>query len=308
MDVDQRTSRLKSFLFFCFISAFCIGQQSPPFLENDTSKKKEYEFLRQEILMTKGSALEKIEQRIHLASVYKEQKDVLTALEEKRVLDGETAGLYYLIAGTNGIIALQLSRFFSIPYVRAMLENFDKSIALDPTFTPSYEAYVEALCMVPALLGGDVNKAKRLATALVKLSPFEGYFAQGYIAESQALKDLAVVKYTQAFNSLLEVDFCTVDLEVFFSTKSMNLPYKIAELSVQYDLASAIGLCSIDYFIDHQSALYNLPLEWAYFRKAQLHKKIDQTEKAYQSISQALEINPNFTLAKQFKQTHWSKI
>ena len=307
MGVDQQTNRLRFFLFFSLFAVFCFGQQNPPFLEKDTRKTREYQQLLQEILVSKYSAIEKVEERIKLASIYKEQEEVLAALEEKLILKGETAKLRYLIAGTNGIIALQQSKIFSIPYVKSMLKNFERSIQLDASFLPSYEAYTEALCMVPSLLGGDVKKAKYLASKLEQLSPVDGYFAQGYIANSQALESEARAKYKQAFDLLLEIDFCMLNLTNFFASRSMNFPYKISAVSVHYDIAPSVGICAIDYFIDNQNVSYNLPLEWAYFRKAQLHKRLDQNAKAYQSISQALEINSNFTLAKQFKQTHWNK-
>ncbi len=279
----------------------------PSFLEKDTSKTKEYKQLLQEIIVSKHTAIEKVEQRIKLASIYKAQEDVLAALEEKLILTRETAKLRYLIAGTNGIIALQVSKIFSIPYVKSMLNNFDQSLQLDAGYLPTYEAYTEALCMVPSFLGGDVDKAKYLASKLAQFSPVDGYFAQGYIAASQALESDAIATYKKAFQVLLEMNFCLIDLAEFFASRSMNLPYKIGALSAHYGIETSIGLCAINYFIDHQSPLYNLPLEWAYLRKAQLHKKLDQNAKAYQSISKALAINSNFTLAKQFKQTHWNK-
>ena len=51
----------------------------------------------------------------------------------------------------------------------------------------------------------------------------------------------------------------------------MNFPYKIAEISAYNGIAAPIGICAIDYFIKNQTPFYNMPIEWAYFRKAQLH-------------------------------------
>ena len=308
MGLDQRANRLNAFLFFCLITVVCFAQEKPPFLKSDANKNKEYEFLYNEVVNSKVSQLEKINQRIRLASTYKKQKDVLVALEEKLILTGETAALYYLIAGTNGIIALQTSQFFSIPYVKAMMENFNLSLKIDPEYVPSYEGYVEALCMVPSLLGGDLNLAKQLAAKLEQMSPVEGHFAQGFIAKTLRDETAAKVHYAKAFDLLIQINFCDVDLSNFFASKSMNFPYKIAEVSAHFEIASTIGVCAIDYFIENYTPLYNLPLEWAYFRKAQLHLKLEEDAKAKRWINKALEINPNFKQAKQFKQNHQRRL
>ena len=51
-----------------------------------------------------------------------------------------------------------------------------------------------------------------------------------------------------------------------------------------------------------------MPIEWAYFRKAQLHVLQAEDAEAQKWISKALEINPNFEQPKFFKQTHWSSL
>lgn len=308
MGLDQRANRLNVFLLFCLITVVCFGQEKPPFLESDENKNTQYEFLYKEALNSEASQLEKINQRIRLASTYKKQKDVLVALEEKLSLTGETAALHYLIAGTNGIIALQTNRFFSIPYVKAMMENFNLSLKIDPEYVPTYEAYIEALCMVPSLLGGDLNLAKQLAAKLEQMSPVEGHFAQAFIAKTLRDETAAKVHYAKAFDLLIQINFCDVDLSNFFASKSMNFPYKIAEVSAHFEIASDIGVCAIDYFIENYTPLYNLPLEWAYFRKAQLHLKLEEDAKAKRWINKALEINPNFKQAKQFKQNYQRRL
>ena len=63
-------------------------------------------------------------------------------------------------------------------------------------------------------------------------------------------------------------------------------------------LSPVIGLCSIYYFIDKQSSVYNIPLEWAYFRKAQLLDFLGDKDQALLMTKQALSINPNFELGQ----------
>ena len=81
----------------------------------------------------------------------------------------------------------------------------------------------------------------------------------------------------------------------------MNFAYKIAEISTTYQLSPEIGLCAINYFIDQYSPYYNLPLEWAYFQKAQLLDALGQITAASDVLKESLEINPAFEAAKKWR-------
>ena len=79
---------------------------------------------------------------------------------KKKIEVVETAELRYYLGGINGIKALSVYRLFALPYVRSMLINFKRAIALDPNYTPAIEAYIESLCLVPSIIGGDIRKQK----------------------------------------------------------------------------------------------------------------------------------------------------
>ena len=102
--------------------------------------------------------------------------------------------------------------------------------------------------------------------------------------------------------ALEELDFCHTDKEVFFKNKSLNFSFKIAEASVRFGIYPQLGLCAIDYFIAHKSDAYNIPFEWAYYRKAQLLLLLKDKIAAEKAIENALVIEPNFDKAKALKQ------
>ena len=59
-----------------------------------------------------------------------------------------------------------------------------------------------------------------------------------------------------------------------------------------------VGLCAINYFIEKASLYYNLPMEWAYYRKGQLLKRQGEDVLAKSMFKKALEINPKFEKVK----------
>lgn len=290
-------------VFLCYLNLL-YGQEKTPFLEFNSQTEKDYNIAKQKIEKQNLPPLERLSQRIQLASRYKNQEDLIKGLEQKIALVGENARLRYLLGGANGIKALQVSRMFSIPYVKAMLYNFERSLALDPTYIPALEAYIESLCMVPSLLGGDTEKAKRLAKDLLALDEVQGHFAFGFIAKAEEEEERAKAHYSKALKQLEKNLFCSEELKKYFAPFSMNYPYKIAEKSLEYQQAFEVGQCSIEYFIEHHTPFYNLPLEWAHYKNAQLLYALEEKSGAQVAIQQSLAINPDFELAKKWKVKH----
>ena len=287
------------FVFFLMLfSSLVFGQYKTPFKKFDEANRAEYVLKKKTIQASKSSRLEKINLRIQLASRYKEQDDLISALEDKISNQGESAQLLYFLGGANGIKALQVNRMFSVSYVKAMLKNFKRALALNPNHLPALEAYIESLSMVPSLIGGDIDKAKVLAKRLMQLDQVKAYFSFAFIATAEAKKSQAKDYYKKAFDLLEKQSFCSQNLSDYFAQHSMNFSYKIAEDSMLNKLSPAIGLCAIDYFIDNQTPFYNIPLEWAYYQKAQLLDLLGDKDQALLMTQQALSINPNFELGQ----------
>ena len=294
---------MRCIFFLMFISGLVFGQEKAPFKQFDEANKKEYSSQEKAIEQSKNNAIEKINMRILLASKYKAQDDLIVALEDKIKLQGESAQLRYLLGGANGIKALQVNKMFSITYVKAMLENFKRALMLDPNHLPALEAYIEALCMVPSLLGGDMDKAHLFAAQLMRLDPVQGYFTKAFIASTENQDQKAKQYYSKAFNLLEQQSFCSQNLEEYFANSSMNLPYKMAETSTINQLSPSIGLCVINHFIERFTLYDNIPLEWAYFQKAQLLFVLGEVNAARLAIKTSLEINPAFEVAKKWQRT-----
>lgn len=293
MGNDQLKRLIRVSIFLCTFTLGIVAQEKTPFIRFVRSQQYTQEM--RAIETSNGTAIEKINAKIFLSSKHKNQEDLIDALTTKIELTGETSKLRYLLGGANGIKALQMAKLFSLPYVKVMLNNFNRAVAIDSTYTPALEAIVEALCQLPSVLGGDFAQAKHYAEMLYRQRPIEGLFALGYVAKAQ--KNNTNPHYEEAFQQLKLINFCAMDLDNFFANKSMNFPYKIAEISVHHKLNPTIGLCAIDYFIANRTVNYNLPVEWIYYRKGQLLDQLGHREQALIWLNKAVVENANFTNA-----------
>ncbi|MGB1449311.1 MAG: hypothetical protein ACPG8F_05655 [Flavobacteriaceae bacterium] len=291
--------RLVVIFFFC--TAVLLGQVKTPFKAFDPATTLAYGKEKKAIEQQNLSLIEEINERIKLASSFKHQEDLIKNLEQKISLEGENARLRYLLGGANGIKALEVSKMFSIPYVKAMLFNFERSVELNPNYLPALEAYIEALSMVPGLLGGSMEKATQLANNLMDQNKEQAYFSLGFIAAAKGQEKEARLLYIKALEHLQQKELCDQNLADYFLPFSMNYPYKIAAISAQQKAFSSLGLCAINQFIAGYSPFHNLPLEWAFYQKARLLYQLNEKNAAMTAIEKALSINPTFEIGKSWK-------
>ena len=284
------------FLVFCFICSSLAAQEYAPFAKFNPAKKQEYIQEKQKLRLIENKQA-RSQAFIKLAYAYKDYEGLMVALEEEVKAHPQKAEMYYRLAGIQGIRSLEVSRIFAAPYLKGMIQNFEKALQLSPNYIPALEAYIEVLCKIPSFFGGSTTKAQEWAERLEKISPIDGAFAQALVVRETQGFAAALPKYNAVFRQMAASDFCMNPAD-FFQGKSINYPYKIAEMAVLTSSSPAVGLCAIDYFIDQASLYYNLPMEWVYYRKGQLLLRQGQAKNAKSMFKKALEINPKFEKAK----------
>lgn len=291
-------------IIFFIYSSLLLGQEKTPFKQFNPEDRKAYTESKRGIEQQNLPLIEELNERIKLASRFKHQEDLIKSLEQKIALVGENARLRYLLGGANGIKALQVSKMFSISYVKAMLFNFERSVELNPNYLPALEAYIESLSMVPSLLGGSMEKATQLANDLMEQNKEQAYFSLGFITAAQGQEKEASLLYFKALEHLRQMELCDQNLADYFLPFSMNFSYKIAAISAQQKAFSPLGLCAINHFIAGYSPFHNLPLEWAFYQKARLLYQLNEKKAARIAIEKALSINPIFETGKSWKAQH----
>lgn len=286
--------------FFCF-SFFLLfsnvtAQDGIPSQVFQSKDKTHYNIELKKIESAQLSPKIALRERKKLAAKYHNQSDLIAVLEEELRQEGDSAPLRYQLGGANGLYALSISKMLSLPYVRAMLRNFDAAIQLDSLYTPAYEAAIRAHYMVPSLIGGDKKKAQLLIKKLKSFAPIQGALMQAYGLEKEGFALQAKKEVEQAFAQWDHQFGCDQNLNSFFSKTSMNFPLEMALFSTRFGVHPVMGLCMVNYFITEADYRYTVSLEWAYFIKFRLEEQVGEKQKANEALQKALEINPTFDI------------
>lgn len=93
------------------------------------------------------------------------------------------ANYHYKYGGCLGMKAKESNKFKALGMIDDVKASFEKAIALDPNHIEARWALIELYLQLPGIVGGSEKKAQRYASELLKISPVDGYLAQGRIAE-----------------------------------------------------------------------------------------------------------------------------
>ncbi|WP_295338590.1 hypothetical protein [Flavobacterium sp.] len=93
------------------------------------------------------------------------------------------ANYHYKYGGCLGMKAKESNKFKALGMIDDVKASFEKAIALDSNHIEARWALIELYLQLPGIVGGSEKKAQRYAAELLKISPVDGYLAQGRIAE-----------------------------------------------------------------------------------------------------------------------------
>lgn len=93
------------------------------------------------------------------------------------------ANYHYKYGGCLGMKAKESNKFKALGMIDDVKASFEKAIALDPNHIEARWALIELYLQLPGIVGGSEKKAQRYAAELLKISPVDGFLAQGRIAE-----------------------------------------------------------------------------------------------------------------------------
>ncbi|TYA73269.1 hypothetical protein FUA24_17170, partial [Seonamhaeicola marinus] len=156
------------------------------------------------------------------------------------------------------------------------------------------------------------------ANELQNLSKVDGYLAKGYIYEYDKEPEQAEKYYKLALNTGGSVT-CFEKLTNFYEKQNKPqkaieniehayqkhnrnaMHYQIGKVCADYNIQLEKGEKCLHAYIKNHSVKDGVPIEWAYFRLAQIHKnKLDKTA-ALKWIDKALATRANFKQAKEEK-------
>ena len=229
--------------------------------------------------------------------------------------DHKNANYHYKYGGALGMKALKLNKFRALGLLGDIKSSFLKAAELDPDHIETRWALVELYMQLPGIVGGSKKKSLKYAEELQKLSAVDGYLAKGYIYEYDDKPELAEKNYVKAievggsltcyskltglYEKENQPDKAIQNLE---NTKAVHprnaLHYQIGKVCADYNLELEKGVYCLQKYIQDYSVEDGVPLEWAYYRLAQIFTHKNEKQEALKWIDKALETQPNFKVAQ----------
>lgn len=258
-----------------------------------------------------------------LGDAYGYQKKWDEAIEYYKSLKGlenNNANYHYKYGGALGMKALTMSKLRALGAIDDIKSSFIKAAELDPNHIDARWALVELYMTLPGIVGGSKNKSMKYAYELEALSKVDGYLAKGYIYEyddepelaekyyKMAVKDGGSVtcyeKLTNLYESQNEPEKAIETIEASQDKHKRNaLHYQLGKVSADYNIQLDKGEQCLLQYIKNYSSADGVPIEWAYYRLAQIYKHKMNSQKARSYIDKALSLRSDFKEALKVKAT-----
>jgi tetratricopeptide (TPR) repeat protein len=308
---------MKKFLVFLFIPIFSFSQS---IVSEVNLLIKQKQFVKAELLASNYAAqnpnnLNAIEL---LGDAYGHQKKWDDAIEQyKKLVDAniDNANYHYKYGGALGRKAQEVNKFQALGIIGDVKEAFLKAAELDPKHIDTRWALVELFMQLPGIVGGSKKKSLQYAYELEQISQVDGYLAKGYIYEYDKDPKLAETYYKKAIEvggsltcydkltSLYEAEkqpeMAIANIEKAHAKHNKNhLNYQIGKVSADYNIQLDKGERCLKIYIENHSAEDDVPIEWAYFRLAQIQKNRSNKTEALKWIDKALMVRSDFIQAQ----------
>jgi tetratricopeptide (TPR) repeat protein len=145
-----------------------------------------------------------------------------------KTLNPKEANYYYKYGGCLGMKAKEANKLKALTMIGDIKGSFEKAIQLNPNHIEARWALIELYLQLPGVVGGSERKAKAYASQLLKISPIDGYLANGHIAEYFEKYKEAESNYTKAI--AIGGSITTYQALANLYKNKLNQPQKAKEL------------------------------------------------------------------------------
>ena len=215
--------------------------------------------------------------------------------------------------------ALSVSKFRALGIIGDVKKSFLRAAELDANHIDTRWALVELYMQLPGIIGGSKKKSLKYAEELEALSQVDGFLAKGYIYEYDNEPELAETFYkmaidvggsltcyqklTDLYESQNQPVKAIANIETAQQKHNRNaLHYQIGKVCADYNIHLEKGERCLNVYIENHSAKDGVPIEWAYYRMAQIHKHRKNKIEALIWIDKALQVRANFKQALKEKE------
>ena len=239
----------------------------------------------------------------------------------QKLVDAEdnNANYHYKYGGALGMKALSVSKFRALGIIGDVKKSFLRAAELDANHIDTRWALVELYMQLPGIIGGSKKKSLKYAEELEALSQVDGFLAKGYIYEYDNEPELAETFYkmaidvggsltcyqklTDLYESQNQPVKAIANIETAQQKHNRNaLHYQIGKVCADYNIHLEKGERCLNVYIENHSAKDGVPIEWAYYRMAQIHKHRKNKIEALIWIDKALQVRANFKQALKEKE------
>jgi tetratricopeptide (TPR) repeat protein len=258
----------------------------------------------------------------YLGDIAAHASDWDTAMSHYKILVNahpNNANYNFKYGGVMGRKAQNSNRFRAALLVSDIRKHLEKAAQLDPKHIEVRWALVDLYIALPSILGGSESTALKYANELMKLSEVDGYLTLGYIAEhfnrpndaerhyKKAMQigesPLTYEKLADLYENVTNQPEKSIAIREASAKKHRrnNINYQIGKISGMYNVELEKGLNYLRAYIKNFTVRDGVPLEWAYFRKAQIYKHKGDKTNAEKWINMAIAQNGNFKEALEEK-------
>jgi tetratricopeptide (TPR) repeat protein len=292
--------RIKWVLLFFLFPLLIFSQVKTPFVsydyESDATYVKALKSLKKKPQQQSTTIIKSIAE---LSYTY---KDWDTAIEyyERLLLKAPQAENYFRVAVAAARKSLEVSRFFSVPYIIKARKSVLEAHELQPKRAVFLNLLIRLYAEIPPLFGGSIAFAEKKANELTDIDPLEGAMMQAYIFEVKNNSIASKSKYAEVFSSLKEK---FTDPEQLNSAMERDMIFDLGRVSAQYQMEPEMGIVFLDHYLKDFGFNDNYRSEWAYYYRSKIYLYKRDFKKAKASIKKALEINPDFEEGLDFLNT-----
>jgi len=231
--------------------------------------------------------------------------------EQLVVIDPNNADYHYKYGGALGMKALRSNKLYALFMMNDIKEAFIVASELDQNHIDTRWALVVFYTELPGIIGGSIKKALLYTDELLAISPVDGYLSKGYVYEYDDEPKLAEENFKKAIEVGGSIT-CFQKLTSFYENegepqKAINtiekannklqrnaLNYQLGKVSAAYNLDLEKGKNCLLKYIENFSPEDGIPIEWAYYRLAQIYRHKNDKKTALRWINKSLVTQSEF--------------
>ena len=289
--------KIKCTILFFIFPLLILSQVKTPFVTYDYQEDSNY-------IRALKSLKNKEEEGgttvvVSIAELSYKYKDWYTAIEyfEKLLIDNPIAENYFKLGVAAARKSLEVSRFFSVPYLIKARRSVLKAHELQPKKAVILNLFIKLFAEIPSILGGSIALAEQKTDELINIDSISGKMMQAYLFEVKNNFEASKFKYLEIFQDLNQ-QFS--GHEQWIEEFDQDIVFELGRAASEYNIESEAGKAALDNYIKSYGFKDNYPLEWAYYYQSRIYYFNEQPKKTHALLQKALEINPNFGEASEF--------